>query len=82
MTEDDNNTVDEEETTGDSEANQNELTEALDEGILQKSAEVSDEKNSPDTSEYEDGYIPTRFRDDSRSTGERRARQDGDTSDE
>jgi hypothetical protein len=82
MTEDDNNTGDQEEITEDSGMRKSELSEALGEGIYQKSAEANGDEDRPETSEYEDGYIPARFRREERSTGERRARRDGDTSDE
>lgn len=82
MTEDENNTNDQEEITGDSGVNNRELSEALGEGLFEKSAETNDDDDRPTTSEYEDGYIPARFRSGERSTGERRARRDGNTSDE
>ncbi|NGM71619.1 hypothetical protein G6M89_21990 [Natronolimnobius sp. AArcel1] len=81
MTENNNNTDDKKEMTGDSEVRKSELSEALGEGFFQKSAESNDE-DRPKTIEYDDGYIPARFRSEGRSTGERRARQERNNSDE
>ena len=58
------------------------LSEALGEGVLQKSGEANDDEGSTDTEDYEDGYIPTRFRSESRETGERRARETTDSNGE
>ncbi|WP_139203653.1 hypothetical protein [Halorientalis persicus] len=82
MTENDNNTSDQEETTNDSGESKSNRVEALGEGTFQKSAEANDDDERLETSEYDDGYIPARFRNESRSTGNRRARRDGDTSNE
>ncbi|WP_394743162.1 hypothetical protein [Natronococcus roseus] len=79
MTDNNNTNNEHEEVTGDSEELRSELSEALGEGIFQKSAEANgEEEERPKTSEYDDGYIPARFRSGNRSTGERRARQSKD----
>lgn len=65
-----------------SEERRKELSEALGEGVLQKSGEANDGEGGTNTEDYEDGYIPTRFRSESRGTGERRARETTDSNDE
>jgi len=80
MTEDNNNT--DKNFVADSEEQQKKYFEALGESISQKSGEAADEEDHPDTSDYDDGFIPARFRSESRSTGERRAREGSTNNDE
>ncbi len=84
MTEENDNTDNgtKESVSANSEERRRELSEALAEGLMQKSGEATDGDDRPRTVDYEDGYIPTRFRSESRSTGERRARETNDSSDE